>query len=135
MDEVKLTFELPGAAELESVLQQARSRMLRALNPPPVIHHFHNGGVVAGDQFREMLLARKKRFTNEYREVYVAGATLADGEVPAGTPAEFYTVYSIADSDTPTRAESDHDNLDDAIAAAEDFAAEHDIPLKLRISI
>lgn len=81
-------------------------------------------------------------------EVYVAGVRYENPDAPPSKRAvmeirgedigkvtpDFYTVYTISNTDTPTRAESDHKKLDKAILAGGELAAKLGLPLHLRIA-
>lgn len=86
--------------------------------------------------------------TAEVIEVYVAGVCYENPDAPPRQRAvmeitgddigkikpDFYTVYTISNTDTPTRAESDHNKLEKAILAGAELARKLGLPLNLRIS-
>lgn len=47
---------------------------------------------------------------------------------------DLYTVYTISNTDTPTRAETDHKRRDKAIVAGGELAARLGLPLELRLA-
>jgi len=88
-------------------------------------------------------------------EVYVAGVAYEKDPLPASPHAElpharrgkrgvmeiqgddigkikpdFYTVYSISNTDTPTRAEFDHKKLDKVVLMGAEIARKHGVDLK-----